>query len=572
MNSPRRQQTGPATPPRAVWNGEALQDAMASATAYLTNARDEVNALNVFPVPDGDTGTNMAMTMRSALDAARKLSSPERERVGEVASRLAFGALMGARGNSGVILSQIFRGFAMPIADLDELDGRDFAQALSSASAMAYKAVMKPVEGTMLSVIRGAAERAERVAARTPSLPTALDAAVTGATEALARTPEQLAILKQAGVVDAGGRGVVIILRALRDYARGEDYATEPQPVSTAAPLGASMAFLDQVGQLHEEDTFGYCTNFMIFGRDIDFDRVREEIATKGQSAVIVGDDTMVKVHIHTEHPGELLEYALGLGSLDQIKIDNMNVQTETLEAQRAGAHAGTNGRADTETQMPETKQVILAVASGEGVSDALRSMGASGIVPGGQTMNPSTEEMLAAVNGSGADEVLLLPNNKNILMAAQQVPLLTGKQVRIVPTRSIAQGLASLAAYNDEASLDANQQAMTKAATQVTTIELTRAVRDVVLRGIEVTTGQMIGLLDEELVAAGDDELDVLRQTVSHTDQANAELVTIFSGEDIGDGDVQAVRDTIAGLIPSAEIEVHPGDQPHYRFIISIE
>lgn len=570
MNRPRQHRTGPVAT-RAVWDGAALLEAMGSATAYLTSARDEVNALNVFPVPDGDTGTNMAMTMRSALDAGRKLPAPDNGRVSEVANRLAFGALMGARGNSGVILSQIFRGFATAVAHLDEIDGRDFARALAGASAMAYKAVMKPVEGTMLSVIRGAASSAERATARTPSLPAALDAAVTGASEALAFTPEQLPILKQAGVVDAGGRGVVLILRALRDYARGEDHATETAE-GAGAPLGASMAFLDKVDELHEADVFGYCTNFMVFGQGIDFDRVREEIAARGTSAVIVGDDTMVKVHIHTEHPGDVLEYALGLGSLDQIKIDNMNLQTETLEEERAGARAAANGQVATTPAPRETKQVILAVASGEGVSEALRSMGATAIVPGGQTMNPSTEEMLAAVKEADADDVLLLPNNKNILLAAQQVPLLTDKQVRIVPTRSIAQGLASLAAYNDEASLDANLEAMTGAAQQVTTIELTRAVRDVVLQGVDVRSGQMIGLLDEELVAAGDDERDVLRQTVGHGDVSRAELVTVFRGEGVGDEETEGVRAVLAELMPDAEVEFHPGDQPHYRFIISVE
>lgn len=571
MNDPQQTRTEAPAPARAVWDGAALLDAMASATTYLTNARDEVNALNVFPVPDGDTGTNMAMTMRSALEAAHKLDEDERDRAGEVANRLAFGALMGARGNSGVILSQIFRGFATPIADLDEIDGRDFAKALSSASAMAYKAVMKPVEGTMLSVIRGAAERAEQVAARTPSLPTALDAAVTGATTALAKTPQQLPILKQAGVVDAGGHGVVLILKALRDYARGEEHEVPIATVTGPTPVGASMAFLDRINELHEEDEFGYCTNFMVFGEGIDFDQARDKIAAMGRSAVIVGDSSMVKVHVHTEHPGEVLEYALGLGDLDQIKIDNMTQQSQALEAQRAEARAvAPDGTAQTEA--PATKQAILAVASGNGVCDALRSMGASGIIPGGQTMNPSTEEMLASVNATPADEVLLLPNNKNILLAAQQVPMLTDKQVRIVPTRSIAQGLASLAAYNDDASLDANQEAMTEAATTVTTVELTRAVRDVVLGGIKVATGQVIGLLDEELVAAGDDEIEVLRQTLTTADRPESELVTIFWGDGVHDSDARAVVETVTELMPAAEIEVHPGGQPHYRFIISIE
>jgi DAK2 domain fusion protein YloV len=571
VNNPRRSRTESPAQSRAVWNGEALLDAMASATTYLSNARDEVNALNVFPVPDGDTGTNMAMTMRSAPGAARERGGDARRRAGAVAHRLAFGGLPGARGNSGVILSQIFRGFATPIAELDEIDGRDFAKALASASAMAYKAVMKPVEGTMLSVIRGAAERAEQVAARTPSLPTTLDAAVTGATAALAKTPQQLPILKQAGVVDAGGHGVVLILQALRDYARGEEHAAPAASVNGPAPVGASMAFLDKIDELHEADVFGYCTNFMVFGNDIDFDRAREEIAAMGQSAVIVGDSSMIKVHIHTEHPGQVLEYAVGLGDLDQIKIDNMTQQSQTLEAQRAEARAAEPNGLSPDTA-PATKQAILAVASGDGVSDALRSMGASGIIPGGQTMNPSTEEMLAAVNATAGDEVLLLPNNKNILMAAQQVPMLTDKQVRIVPTRSIAQGLASLAAYNDEAGLQANLEAMTHAATTVTTVELTQAVRDVLLRGIKVATGQVIGLLDEDLVAAGANEIEVLGETLSTADRPNAELVTIFSGEGVSEDDTNQVERTVADMMPEAEIEVHPGGQPHYRFIISIE
>lgn len=422
----------------------------------------------------------------------------------------------------------------------------------------------------MLSVARGAAEAAERAAVATASLSAVLDDAVAGAVAALAATPDQLPILKQAGVVDAGGHGIVLILRACRDFARGDTDGVTAT-ASDAVPVGEAMEFFDNLDDLHEADEFGYCTNFMVFADGLDFARERDAIAAMGQSAVIVGDESMLKVHIHTEHPGEVLEYAIGLGELDQVRIDSMTRRTRLLEGQRANARAAhENGLVLTRT--PETKLAILAVASGEGISDALRSMGASGIVPGGQTMNPSTEEMLAAVNAVDNESVLLLPNNRNILMAASQVPMLTDKAIRIVPTRSIPQGLASLAAYNDELSLDANLKAMTAAAAGVTTVELVRAVRNAKIGQIKVRRGQILGLHDEAIVAAGDDEVDVLRAAVASADHQDAELVTIFTGEGVTDAEADAVRRACAALLPGAEIESHPGGQPHIRFIISIE
>ena len=291
-----------------------------------------VNALNVFPVPDGDTGTNMAMTMRAAVQAIK----PDEDRASEVARQIAYGALMGARGNSGVILSQIFRGFASGIQNRDALDGRDLAVALDGAREMAYKAVMRPVEGTMLTVIRGAADSALQASQRTPSLLAVLQEAIAGARDTLAATPTMLEILRQAGVVDAGGQGIVVILEGLERYATG-NLSIEPDQVFDQG-IGAGMAFLDQVEETHGEDDFGYCTNFMVFGQDIPFDLVRDRLAGMGQSAVIVGDETMVKVHIHTENPGEVLQYALSLGYLDQIKIDNMSLQTDALTEQRTAA------------------------------------------------------------------------------------------------------------------------------------------------------------------------------------------------------------------------------------------
>ena len=554
---------------RAVWNGEALLAAFALATAWLNAHRDRVNALNVFPVPDGDTGTNMSLTMRAAIDAGH--GDDVGQGASAVAKRIAYGALMGARGNSGVILSQIFRGFSNAITDVDEIDGRDLAHALSSAREMAYKAVMKPVEGTMLTVIRSAAERAEAVASRTPALTAVLAAAVQGASDALATTPDLLDILRQAGVVDAGGQGVVYIIEGLEKYARGE---TELPAVTDAAqrPLGGEMAFLDQIEEFHGDDAFGYCTNFMVFGDGIEVEKCRDEIAAMGRSAVIVGDSTMLKVHIHAENPGEVLAYALRLGALDQIKIDNMQQQTRTLTAQREQERERPQQPAQSDASGPGAGPAVLAVAAGNGIGAALRSLGATGLIHGGQTMNPSTEELLRAVEDCGADEVILLPNNKNILMAAHQVPELTDKRVQIVPTRSVPQALAALTVVNSESDLDSNAQAMTAATEGVRTVEITRAVRDVELGGIRVAHGQVIGLIDDELAVAGDDELAVARETLRRADAAEAELVTIFPGEGVTDAEAEELAATARDLSPDAEVEIHAGGQPHYRYIIAVE
>lgn len=541
-----------------VWDGPKLAEAFALAAAWLDHHHERVNALNVFPVPDGDTGTNMALTMRSALEAAAD-PAPS---AGDVAAKIAYGALMGARGNSGVILSQIFRGFAGAIQARDEIDGEDLARALTGAQTMAYKAVMRPVEGTMLTVIRGAAERAAVAAQRTPSLITILHEAVLGAQKALDSTPELLDILRQAGVIDAGGQGVVLILDGLEKYANGESVAFADEGSSGA--VGANMAFLDQVDALHGEDTFGYCTNFMVFGSGMDFDRCRDDIAAMGQSAVIVGDERILKVHIHTLDPGSVLAYAVTLGDLDQIKIDNMSKQTEALSTQRSEAARSASP--------PPGNLAVVAVAAGDGIADALTTMGSTAIVRGGQTMNPSTEDLLGAVEAQPVDKVIVLPNNKNIVLTANQIASLTEKQVRVVPATSIPQALAALAVFNAEHSIDENASNMTRALTTIQTVELTHAVRDVVLNGVCVSSGQAIGLLDDELIAAGDSLTDVATTAITRIDRDDAELVSVFTGKDASDDDTATMRVILTDAFPDAEVEVHDGGQPHYLFIIGIE
>ena len=554
-------------PSQAVWNGVAIREAFTFAGSLIHHHRDRINALNVFPVPDGDTGTNMALTMRGALDALDDLDADPT--AADVAGKLAYGALMGARGNSGVILSQIFRGFANGVGSASEIDGRALARALDGARETAYKAVMRPVEGTMLTVIRAAADAAKGASETQSTIVDVLRAAHEGAQTALDGTPEQLDILRQAGVVDAGGQGVVYILEALVRSATGD---TELPEESTNGHIGGEMAFLDMVDDMHDEDTFGYCTNFMVFGIGIDAERCRDEIAAMGQSAVIVGDDTMLKVHIHTTNPGEVLEYAVQLGDLDQIKIDNMSRQTETLSSQRRAATADQQ-RVD----VPDEDRIhgnlaIIAVAAGEGISEALRSLGVSVIVRGGQTMNPSTQELLAAVEETVAGEVILLPNNKNIVMAANQVAELTSKTVRVIPTRSIPAALSALTAFNTDQSLDENVDDMTNAMGDSCGIAITRAVRDVELNGIKVATGQTIGLINDDLVTAGTDELDVVMKTFAAAEVDDPELLTVFVGEHVSDKEAESLESALAESWPEAEIELHNGGQPHYRYIISAE
>jgi len=548
--------------PAYLWSGIQLGEAFGHAAKWLDANHEQINALNVFPVPDGDTGTNMAMTMRAAVEAIK----PDEYRASEVARHIAYGALLGARGNSGVILSQIFRGFANGLLNRDELDGRDLAIALDGAREMAYKAVMRPVEGTMLTVIRGSSERALEASQRTPALLAVLQEAIAGARETLAATPTMLEILRQAGVVDAGGQGIVVILEGLERYATG-NLSIEPDQVFDQG-IGAGMAFLDQVGETHGDDDFGYCTNFMVFGEDIPFDLVRDRFAGMGQSAVIVGDETMVKVHIHTENPGEVLQYALSLGHLDQIKIDNMSLQTGALTDQRTAAR---------DRSVPEAPEVIgdiavIAVAPGDGIAGALQSMGATGIVRGGQTMNPSTQDLLAAVEAAPADQVVILPNNKNIILAANQVPGLTTRTVRIVPTRSVPQALAALAAFNPHDAIDTNIEAMTGALDAVTSLEITRAVRDVELNGVRISQGQIIGLMDNELVASTDSVTATAETLFRLSDRDAAELVTVFSGADATGADIAGVESAVTIAWPDAEVDIQQGGQPHYLFIISVE
>ncbi len=546
------------------WSGEMLVSALETAIALLAPNVPSINALNVFPVPDGDTGTNMYHTLQAALGGARSVGEGDGHQAGQVLAGAAHGALMGARGNSGVILYQILAGLAERAQDAADLDGRILARGLSRAAELAYGAVINPVEGTMLTVIRAAAEGAELAVQSDVDLTAALDGAYEAAAEALRRTPEMLDILRQAGVVDAGGSGLVMLLDGLRRFSAGVTIDA-PADAVVEAPAAASMIFLDQVDLSHEGEGFGYCTNFLVTGESIPFEAFRAEVSALGNSAVIVGELSAVKVHLHTGNPGMVLDAALRYGELHQVRIDNMSAQTRRLLDERVASGTVAHPRIDTGIG-------IVTVANGSGLIAALRGLGASEVVPGGPTLNPSTEDLLRAVEAVPESRVILLPNDGNIIPAARQVARLTDKVVSVVPSRTIPQGISALSAFNFDADLARNTEEMAGALEWVWSLAVGRASRDASIDGVTVRSGEFIGLLDGELRAAGDDAIQVVLDLLAQADPEQAELVTIFIGEPAGPDLGALVTAALHESYPGLAVEVSAGGQPHYDLIISVE
>lgn len=544
-------------PPKGPCDGPGLRDALCGAAAWLSLHAAEVNALNVFPVPDGDTGTNMVLTMESALKEVEGLPF---HGAGEVGQALSQGALMGARGNSGVILSQIIRGLARGLENRESFDGAVLAGALQMATQTAYRAVSKPVEGTILTVIRDSAEAAVAASRRDPSLRYVIQEIVDAAWRSVERTPSLLPVLQQAGVVDAGGQGLALLLEGMQFYFSGE---LEKRMQEAKVPFPEEVSFVD----VHGAEEFGYCTNFVIRGENLHVEEVREHISSLGHSAVVAGDERTIKVHVHTEYPGTILNYAVGLGVLLQIEITNMDEQRAELRPRRpAGAELLPL------PDLPAHPIMIIAVSPGEGLSNVLRSVGAASIVSGGQTMNPSTEELLQAIEALPCNQVIVLPNNGNVVMASRQAAQLSGKDARVVPTDTVPQGIAALVAFNYEADLDANVAAMEEAAAAIQTAEVTSAIRDATLDGIRVREGQVIGLINGVLEVAGDDEQAVIDELLVHMGVADLELVTIYYGQDVSEEEAERLVERVQVAYPDQELELLPGGQPHYRYIISAE
>ncbi len=539
--------------------GQDLRDMFTVATSWLEKSAPDIDALNVFPVPDGDTGTNMLLTMRASIEAAH--NAPDRT-ASAVAQALARGALMGARGNSGVILSQIWSGLATGLAEKEEFDGRDFAEALLQASTKAYNGLTNPVEGTILTVIREAALAAQsHVASGNDDLITVMETVVDTARESVANTPTLLPVLKEAGVVDAGGQGLYTILEGALRYLRGEVEQMQfrkPQIIVSNIPLATRLPQMVAA----EEVPWGYCTEFLLKakeGEKLETDKIKKSLNKKGQSLIVVGDESTVRVHIHTEKPGNVIDYATSLGTLHQTSIRNMDEQHQDfLEMQKD------------RTMVTDTG--IIAVVSGEGLADVLRSLGVSDIVPGGQSMNPSVKDLLKAVEAVASDKVIILPNNSNIILTANQVQSLTDKSIRVIPTETIPQGIAALLAFDYEADLETNTELMEKAQDAVRSIEITRAVRSARLDGLSIKKKQAIGFLDRALVAVGDSTVDVLNKTLGRIKMDESEVITIYYGADIEPVNAEKVGADLLEQYPQLQVEVVRGDQPHYEYIISVE
>ena len=535
-------------------NGQVLRDIFSAATAWLEKSVSDIDALNVFPVPDGDTGTNMLLTMRSAVEESFR--APDHS-ASAVAQAMAKGALMGARGNSGVILSQIFRGLAQGLKDKEIFTGKDFADAYTQASKTAYKGLSNPVEGTILTVIRESAAAGQKKAADNgDNLVDVIEAIVNAANTSLANTPNLLTVLKDAGVVDAGGQGLYTILEGALRYLRGEGEQMQfrkPQIVASSITAPTRMPTISL-----KEVPFGYCTEFLIKGQGIDQDKLREKLKKKGESLIVVGDKSDVRVHIHSLDPGTVLHMATMLGTLHQVSIRNMDEQHEDfLEMQKQ--------------RLPAADVAIITVAPGDGIADVFNSLGAF-VVPGGQTMNPSTKDLLQAVESVVPEKGVILPNNKNIILTAGQVNSLTKKGIKVVPTKTVPQGVAALLAFDYEADFDTNARLMEKARCAVRTIEITRAIRTTKIGDMRIKKNQAIGLLDTDLVAVANTAVEVLNQVLEKIELREAEVVTVYYGQDIVQSEAQKISNSIAEKFPQIQIEVVRGGQPHYEYIISIE
>ncbi len=537
-------------------NGKELRGMLETATNWLEKSASDIDALNVFPVPDGDTGTNMLLTMRSCVEEAYRTLDPS---VSAIVQAIARGALLGARGNSGVILSQIWRGLAQGLQETETITGSELANALEQASEMAYKGISNPVEGTILTVLKDAASASQAQAANgNDDLISVLEAAVETASESVANTPSLLPVLREAGVVDAGGQGLYTILEGALRYLRGEVEQMrfrKPLIITSNIPQAVKLSQTTTT----EDVPYGYCTEFLIKGEELKPDEIRTKLKKKGQSLIVVGNETTARIHIHTLEPGSIIRYGTSLGTLHQVSIRNMDEQHQDfLEMQKDRA--------------PAVDIATVAVVSGDGLADVFTSLGATAIVPGGQTMNPSTKDLLQAVKAVASDKVIILPNNKNIILTAEQVKSLTDKKIEVVPTKTIPQGVAALLSFDYEADFETNTKLMTEAKATVKTIEITRAVRSTRLDGLNIKKNQAIGLLDGDLLAAGNNPLDILNKMLAKINLTRSEIVTIYYGADIQATDAEQVSGNIRENYPALQVEVVRGGQPYYDYIVSIE
>jgi uncharacterized protein len=584
---------------KRLLNGTDFMQMALVGAEHLERGAEHVNALNVFPVPDGDTGTNMNLTMRSGV---KELASRPSASVGKAAEALSKGLLMGARGNSGVILSQLFRGFSRGAGSSDEINAVQFAAALQLGVDTAYKSVVKPVEGTILTVAREAAKHAVQIARRTPDLEVLMHEVLAKAQETLLRTPDMLPVLKQVGVVDSGGQGLVFIYEGFLQSLTGTLPASQPsavqaapaQPRPSVNAAGAAKAGAGAQSRLSTESIeFLYDMEFFInkelgSGKPMKFDEAwfSKALAKDGDSIIVIEGDDIIKVHVHSRKPGDVLNMALPYGELTDIRILNMREQhRDLLDHEEAAITAGDGtglaapevltGGVPVQDAPPEHEVApfgIIAVAMGDGIADIFRGNEVDVVLSGGQTMNPSTEDFVSAIASLSAAHIYLLPNNSNIILTAQQAAELSERSVTVIPTKTIPQGMAALLAFSESENAERNAERMVQAAESVQSGQVTLAVRDTVMDGLSIREGDYIGIMEKEIVASSGSLQDTCRELLKRMLDDGGELVTLLTGEDAVDSDTEAITAWLSDAYPDAELEVHPGGQPLYPYLIAVE
>lgn len=547
-----------------------------AAASKLDQNAEFINSLNVFPVPDGDTGTNMSMSMDSGAKYERENTS---ENVGDLAGSLAKGLLMGARGNSGVILSQIFRGFANGCKDKKELSAQDFVDAYANGAQTAYKAVMKPTEGTILTVVRESAQAGIDTVKTTDDIVTVLQAICDAADAALKKTPDLLPVLKEVGVVDSGGQGLDYVLHAFLEALTGKvTIETKPDNAQMDEMINAKHHQSAQ-GKLDPADIkYGYCTQMMVRigrGKEVtqkfDYDTFYNYLAKLGDSLLVINDDEVVKVHVHTEHPGKVLSWGQQFGDLQTVKVDNMRWQQEQImdedKAEETPVEKATN-----EEAADQVETAVIAVAAGDGISKLLKSLGVTHVISGGQTMNPSIQDIADAINNSGANQAIVLPDNGNIFMAADQAKEIADIPTVVVHTKTIPQAMSALFDFNPDSSLEDNQSAMEDALDTVKSGSVTTAVRDTTVNGIAIKKDNFIGIVDGDIVATNADLETTAEEMVKKMLDEDSSVVTIYYGEDGNEEFADQLQSVIETMDDELDVQVYEGDQPVYPYLISVE
>lgn len=543
-------------------NGSDFKKMVEGGVAALDLNRSMIDELNVFPVPDGDTGTNMSLTINSAL---RGLNESSGTKLSELALDFSKGALRGARGNSGVITSQIMKGFAVALGEKEEMTAKDFAESLKQGTEIAYGAVTKPKEGTILTVIRVMAETAITITKKkTLEIEDFLQQILQAGEEILAQTPEMLPVLKKAGVVDAGGKGLLTIFYGFLSALKGEkiELKQEPQKVKPALE-NVSEDFFDND---YENITFAYCTEYFITNIKSkttlsDIDTLRDLLMQIGDCVLVIGDLDLIKVHVHTNSPDKALKYALNLGELDSLKIENMLQQHRQIVAKR-------------EAEKPKEKKEcgIVSICAGKGLADIFRDLGCDFVAEGGQTMNPSVYDILNAINKVNAKQVYVLPNNGNIILAAQQAKELADVNVCVIPSKTVPEGIAAMVAFDHTAEVNTNEKNMNNAVSSVITAEVTHAVRNTRMNGFAVKEGDIIGISDKKIVAVGQSVDDTVVDTICASKKDNIEMVTLYYGEDVSEETANGLLSRLEELFPDMEFAAYFGGQPHYYYMISLE